>query len=182
MNFLNYFFRKLYHYVFHANLNASLPIYFRDAQVWRDKGVRIGENTRFYGNVLLGRDGKDPITIGKNCVLTGCTILGHDASTNFLLGIERSPVMPVIIGDNCFIGHQAIVLMGVTIGEGSIIGAGAVVTKSVPPGSVVAGNPARVISTVQDLVERRKLLALEHPEYFFEPLFTSSKSEIKSEN
>lgn len=175
MIFLKHLFLKIHHYIFHKNLNGSTPTYLKNAQIWREKGVEIGEHTRFYGNVLLGRDGKDPITIGKNCVLTGCTILGHDASTNQFLDIDRSPVMPVTIEDECFIGHQAIILMGVTIGKGSIVGAGAVVTKSVPPGSVVAGNPARVISTVADLVERRKQLALKHPEYFFELPFASSK-------
>lgn len=144
------------------------------AAYWREKGIEIGENTRFYGNVLLGRDGKDPITIGKNCVLTGCTILGHDASTNFALGIQRSIIQPLCIEDNCFIGYQAIVLMGVTIGRGSIVGAGAVVTKDVMAGSVVAGNPAKVVCTVDELVARRKILAREHPEYFPElPSFDS---------
>ena len=47
------------------------------------------------------------------------------------------------IGNNVWIGMNAIVLKGVTIGENSIIAAGAVVTKDVPPNTVVAGNPAR---------------------------------------
>lgn len=118
--------------------------------------------------MILGREGKDPITIGKNCVLTGCVVLGHDASTNRALKISRSIIKPVLIEDDCFIGVNAIILMGVTVGKNSIVGAGAVVTKSVPPGSVVVGNPAQVICTVYDLVERRKQLALEHPEYFFD--------------
>jgi acetyltransferase-like isoleucine patch superfamily enzyme len=56
--------------------------------------------------------------------------------------------------------------MGVTVGQGSIVGAGAVVTSDVPLGTVVAGNPARVICTVAELADRRKQLASEHPEYF----------------
>jgi len=139
------------------------------AQFWRKKGMKIGENTYIYKSVKFGRGGKDPIIIGKNCVLTGCTILGHDASTNRGLGLleyEGSPIRPVIIEDDCFIGYNAIILMGSKIGKGSIVGAGAVVSSDVPPGSVVAGNPARVISTVDELIERRKRLATEHPEYF----------------
>jgi acetyltransferase-like isoleucine patch superfamily enzyme len=53
---------------------------------------------------------------------------------------------PVIIGKNCFIGARAIILKGVTIGDGAVVGAGAVVTKDVESGSIVAGNPAKLIS------------------------------------
>ncbi len=133
---------------------------------WRNLGCRIGENTSFYGNVVLGRGGKDPISIGRNCVLTNCTILGHDASTNRVLNLTRSLAIPVVIEDDCFIGYGSVILMGVTVGKGSIVGAGAVVTSDVPPGTVVAGNPARVICTVAELAEKRRKLRSEHPEYF----------------
>jgi acetyltransferase-like isoleucine patch superfamily enzyme len=128
------------------------------AALWRTIGMDIGEGTQIYRTVHFSNGGRDPITIGKNCVLTGCTIIAHDASTNFVLGKGRSiksPQKRVIIEDNCFIGYHSIVLMGVTIGKGSIVGAGAVVTKDVPPNSVVAGNPARVICSVQELLIKR---------------------------
>ena len=141
----------------------------RIADVWRKRGVKIGSNTYVYKNVMFGRRGRDPISIGSNCVLTGCSIIGHDASTNTALGLkfgELSPIQPVIIEDDCFIGHGSIILMGVKIGKGSIVGAGAVVSSDVPTGSVVAGNPARVICTTAQLIEKRKQLAITHPEFF----------------
>lgn len=141
------------------------PSAYQVAERWRERGVEIGEGTAIY-NVVFGRGGQDPIKIGKHCTLTFCTILGHDASTNVALGMHRSIRMPVVIEDNCFIGAGAIVLMGVTVGKGSIVAAGSVVTKDVPPGSVVAGNPARVIMTVEELVQKRLELYREHPEYF----------------
>lgn len=52
---------------------------------------------------------------------------------------------PVVIGDNVWIGQYAMVLKGVTSGKGSVIGAHAVVTKDVPPYSIAAGNPAKVV-------------------------------------
>ncbi len=132
--------------------------------------MKIDEGTHIFPNVNFGRGGNDPITIGRNCVLTGCTVIGHDASTNQALGLlknqQRSMVQPVVIEDDCFIGHAAIILMGVTVGRGSIVGAGAVVAKNVPAGSVVAGNPARIVGSLDQLVERRKRMAIEYPELF----------------
>ena len=51
------------------------------------------------------------------------------------------------IGKNCFIGGRSLILPGVTIGDSCIVGAGSVVTRSVPPNSIVVGNPAKVIYT-----------------------------------
>lgn len=57
---------------------------------------------------------------------------------------------PIVIGDNVFIGNNAIILPGVTIGNNCVIGAGAVVTKDIPSNSVVGGIPARVIKSMDD--------------------------------
>ena len=52
---------------------------------------------------------------------------------------------PIRIGNKCWIGFDAAILKGVSLGEGSIVGARSVVTKNVPPYTVVAGNPAKMI-------------------------------------
>jgi acetyltransferase-like isoleucine patch superfamily enzyme len=84
------------------------------------------------------------ITIGNNVALgpfvkvyTG----GHDQTTIDLVATSD----PVVIGNDVWIGGSAIILPGVTIGEGAVIGAGAVVTCDIPPYTIAAGNPARVI-------------------------------------
>lgn len=57
----------------------------------------------------------------------------------------RTKALPITIGDYVWIGGGAIVLPGVTIGDNCVIGAGSVVTKSIPAGSVAAGNPCKVV-------------------------------------
>lgn len=64
-------------------------------------------------------------------------ILCHDRTRGLYLHTR--------IGKNCFIGGRSLILPGVEIGDGCVVGAGSVVTKSVPPGCVVAGNPAKVL-------------------------------------
>ena len=78
------------------------------------------------------------IHIGPYTTVTfGVAILAHDKSRNFRAH--------TIIGKNCFIGAHSIILPGVKIGDGSIVAAGSVVNRDVPPNSIVAGNPAKVI-------------------------------------
>lgn len=60
----------------------------------------------------------------------------------------RTYALPVKIGDGCWLGGGVIVLPGVSIGSGCVIGAGSVVTRDIPPNSVAAGNPCRVIRTI----------------------------------
>lgn len=98
------------------------------------------------------------IIIG-NKVLTGCNILITDNSHGNGT-IEEKDLFPmnrpltskgaVVIEDNVWLGDNVCVLSGVTIGKGSIIGANAVVTHSIPPYSVAAGTPARIIKTINN--------------------------------
>jgi len=89
------------------------------------------------------------ITIGNHVLLgSGCLVTDSDAhpidpDERRLRGGGLS--RPIVIEDDVFIGARAIILKGVTIGKGSVVGAGAVVAKSVPPYSIVVGNPAKVI-------------------------------------
>ena len=142
---------------------------------YRRQGMKIGENCYIGHNVSFGRGGRDPITVGDNCILTGCTILGHDASPALFLDElqgtsifdRKSLKLETVIGNHVFIGVNAVVLPGVHIGDNCIIGAGAVVTKDIPSGSVAAGNPAKVIQSIENFKAKYAALYKEHPEYFY---------------
>lgn len=93
------------------------------------------------------------VRIGDNFISApGSVILAHDASLLWHTGSYR--IEETVIGDNVFLGANAVILPGVTVGDGAIIGAGSVVTKDVPPATVVAGNPARILSTVDEYIAR----------------------------
>ena len=110
----------------------------------RMAGVSIGKNCMIsWGAKLDVRSGS--IIIGDRCTIThGCIILSHDRSKK-RINPQDEGGGTVRLGNDVFVGVNSVILRDVTIGDYSIIGAGSVVTKDVPPGVVVAGNPARVI-------------------------------------
>lgn len=89
------------------------------------------------------------IEIGDHVTMSiRVTLLAHDASTKKILGYTK--IGQIHIGNNVFIGANTTVLPNVRIGDNCIIGANSVVTKSLPENTVAAGNPARVICSVEE--------------------------------
>ena len=107
-------------------------------------------------------------------------MIAHDASTKLFL--DYTKIGKITIGNDCFIGDSVVILPCVTIGPGSIVGAGSVVTNDIPPGMVAAGNPAKVICSVDDYLERVKTMArnkkIFNEEYFIEKLNREKRAEI----
>lgn len=120
---------------------------------YRNTGVTIGENVQIM-NSLIDQGHGFLIDIGNNVTITGATILAHDGSMKAALGYCK--VGRVIIGDDVFIGMGSYILPNVTIGNKVIVGAGSVVTKSIPDNSVVSGNPARVVCSYDEFIERHR--------------------------
>ena len=116
-------------------------------------GVRVGEGTVIL-NSKLDLDFAFLIEIGNNCTLTGTRILAHDASTKRNLGYTKAG--HVIIGNNCFVGQQSLILPNVRIGDNCIIGAGCVVSKNIPSNSIAVGNPCKIIRNYDDYIELHK--------------------------
>ena len=98
--------------------------------------ISIGDCT--YINFNLTVLDEAPVTIGSH------VFIGPGQERN--KGTEKA--LPITIGDSVWLGGNVTVLPGVTIGEGAVVGAGSVVTRDVPPRTVVAGNPARIIRSL----------------------------------
>ncbi len=110
--------------------------------------VVIGDHTRIgLHNTIIG-----PVEIGNNVNLAqGITVtaLNHNFSdTNKRIDEQGVSTNPVTIEDDVWVGANAVILPGVTIGEHCVVAAGAIVTKDVPPHSLVAGVPAKVIKNI----------------------------------
>lgn len=108
-------------------------------RIWSSGSVNIGNRVLISHNVNIFDSMTHPLNAReRHAHFKAIVLTGHPININ--LG-ER----PVTIANDVWIGASACVLCGVIIGEGAIVAAGSVVTKDVPPYSVVAGNPARVI-------------------------------------
>lgn len=110
--------------------------------------VIIGNHTRIgLHNTIIG-----PVTIGNHVNLAqGITVtaLNHNfEDSDKRIDEQGVSTTPVVIEDDIWIGANAVILPGVTIGNHSVVAAGAVVTKNVPPHSLVAGVPARIIKQI----------------------------------
>ena len=117
------------------------PVYTdfgKNIKIGKDVFVNSGCCFQDQGGVTLG----DGCLVGHNVVFA---TLDHDIRP------ERRGDMtaaPIVVGKNVWIGAHATILKGVTIGDGAIVAAGAVVTRDVPPNTIAAGVPARVVKTI----------------------------------
>ena len=121
----------------------------------RKRGVVVGEHVEIEKDAEVDFSHGFQVEIGDYVTLgQHSRIYAHDTSAKPFLG--RTRIGKVKIGNRVSIGACTIILPGVFIGDGVIIGAGSVVTKDIPSGSVAAGNPAKVIGSLDSLLERWK--------------------------
>ena len=125
----------------------------------RKQGAIVGKNVQivdrykllyepWYANLIEIQDGV--------IIAAGVRLVCHDSSYANIAGDLPVKFGKIIIEKKSYIGVNSIILPGVRIGEGSLVGAGSVVNKDIPPYCVAAGNPARVISTIEEGLARYK--------------------------
>ncbi len=130
----------------------------------REMGVQIGEKCRIYTSNF----GSEPwlIHIGDHvCISNDVTFVNHDLTYPFQDKYASLTAFgPIEIRDNCQIGVRATILPHVTIGPNAIVGACSVVTGDIPPNTVAAGNPARVICTLEEYEQKCRTRHIDIPD------------------
>ena len=177
-HFCNKYYSKVFR-VCGSNLNLSWPINILGSQAISigdnfiaRKNLKIRAFTQFNSQVfspqiIVGNNVNietdchigciNQIIIGDNVLIaSGVYISDHSHGELDYRDIKIPPIKrnltskgPIIIEENVWIGERVVILSGIRIGKFSIIGANAVVTKNVPPYSIVAGVPAKVIRTIK---------------------------------
>jgi acyl-CoA synthetase (AMP-forming)/AMP-acid ligase II/acetyltransferase-like isoleucine patch superfamily enzyme/acyl carrier protein len=119
----------------------------KSTRVWlhRGRGVRIGRNTAIGTSVILETARPDLISIGDNVAISTRTVITASfRGTGSWTSREDEPT--VRIEDDVYIGPGAVIVPNVTIGQGAVVAAGGVVHRSVPPLTMVLGNPAEPVA------------------------------------
>lgn len=133
-----------------TDLGVNHPLVLRTLRY--DAKILIGSHTGISGGSICAAFS---IEIGQYCLI-GANVSIVDTDFHPLKSQFRRyntnhkdiGSATIVIEDNVFIGTGAVILKGVKIGKNSVVGAGSIVTKSIPPNSIVAGNPAKIIGNV----------------------------------
>ena len=115
------------------------------------KGARIGRRVKVSSHTFIceGVTIEDNVFVGHGVTFTNDLYPKATTATGGLQTEADWKVVPTRVRKGASIGSGATILCGIDIGEGAIVGAGSVVTKDVPAGTIVAGNPARILRPIE---------------------------------
>jgi acetyltransferase-like isoleucine patch superfamily enzyme len=141
----------------------------------RPCGVRVGSDSGLYNGTFFDLGPRGAVEIGNYCTIVGAiiscdslvvindyafvahevVIADHFAATPLSSSEKKDAAQggsdpSIVIGANAWIGARAILLAGCKVGENAIVGAAAVIDFTIPPGAIVAGNPARVVGHIEN--------------------------------
>jgi maltose O-acetyltransferase len=127
-------------------------------------GMRIGKDVLLPASTFVDVSHCFLISIGDHCGFgPECLILAHDAQMDEFLDAAR--LGRVTIHASCHFGARTVILPGVEVGPRTIVGAGSVVSKSLPPDTVCAGSPAKVICSLDEYLTRHRQKMAERPTF-----------------
>jgi UDP-2-acetamido-3-amino-2,3-dideoxy-glucuronate N-acetyltransferase len=114
------------------------------------KGAKIGKNCKVSSHTFIceGVTVEDDVFIGHNVTFTNDLYPRATNGDGRMQTEEDWACVPTLVKKGASIGSGATLLCGVTVGENAIVGAGSVVTRNVPPRTIVAGNPARILRRI----------------------------------
>jgi UDP-2-acetamido-3-amino-2,3-dideoxy-glucuronate N-acetyltransferase len=120
------------------------------------KGAKIGKNCKISSHTFIceGVTIEDNVFVGHNVTFINDPYPRATTESGNLQTEDDWVCIPTLVKKGASIGSGTTLLSGITVGENAIIGAGSVVTKDVPPNTIVAGNPARIIRAVDDVHRR----------------------------
>ncbi|MBQ6067387.1 MAG: hypothetical protein IJK89_11275 [Clostridia bacterium] len=144
---------------------------------YRQWGAVIGEDVDLIECSCNWKDATC-LEIGNHVTCVYTHFLTHDASLKKFIGNDCNKIGRIVIGDNVFVGLKSIILPNVHIGNNVVIGADSVVTKDIPDNSVAVGNPARVIMTCEDYINKHKKRMEENSELVY---WNTNRYEMKRE-
>jgi acetyltransferase-like isoleucine patch superfamily enzyme len=166
---------------------ASKAYIGRSVELATAQRLKIGFGTSIQDHAIILGD----VSIGRECLFApsvyissgqhnfssypAMNIRDQDTLINDRKGTE-TPSKPVVIGDDCWIGIRTVIMAGITIGRGCIVGANSVVTESLPPYTVAAGAPARILRKRLEFCPPTSIYAKEVSDraYFYEGVGTSN--------
>lgn len=147
-------------------------------------GMKVGKNCSIQPRLTVDISHCWLIEIGDNVMIAPQVyLLAHDAGTKKHTGYTR--IGRINIKEGAFIGARAMVMPGVTIGENSIIGANSVVVNSIPDNVVAAGNPARIICSLEEYRDKINEVFKDAPRFsteytLHEKIDDNKKQEMKT--
>lgn len=122
---------------------------------WKKEGLIVGKNFQLERNSYIDSSFPWLIEIGNDVTIApDSLILSHDGSTKKAIGYSK--IGKVVIGSNVFVGTKCIILPNTVIGNNVVIGAGSIVSGNIPDNTLVVGNPAKVVSSIEDFKNKHE--------------------------
>lgn len=165
MTMMRFLIRKIFNTAFYWLAYVS-PFLSHRVFFHKLRGVKIGKNVKVHIHCKLDNAYPEYIILEDDVsVNQNTTILTHSNPSSRWKGLLVPHVKPVLLKKGCMIGLNSTILPGIRVGYYSIVSAGSVVTRNVPDFTVVAGNPAKKIASIKNLLDKEIVNGVESADH-----------------